>query len=115
MIKVRITPLLRTFGFKEGDSHGIYVSKNGQYYARIYKLSAHVRALEIVKTVYINGEKHHKELVVKDLPLDADDSRYDFYMDVLMDLGREFGRPRVVENAEYYFNWSPEKKVNDRE
>lgn len=114
MARIRITPLLKTLGFRKGglfDGH--YVTQDNKAEARIYKVDESTRAIDMWRNIYDEkGGFHHRETIYKRFLLDSDAE--DSFDDFLINMSVLFERYRIIENKEYYLGKTPERLVQDR-
>lgn len=107
--KLRATPLLKAMGFRYNKATGLYM-RLLTHGARVYKKSNTERFIEIWKDSYDGyGDFSGRKQIIRDFPLDAEVSRYDYYQEAFNYLSTLFSSPFLKVDFDYYLGLSPEK------
>jgi len=113
LIKVRITPLLKTLGFKhvEGSSYIFKQEDKILFESRIYKQGSEERYIEIIQNHYDEfGYFHHRSSLCKNLCLDIQEEHIGSIIIWIAVLAKKIGNfEYVMKNMNYWLGLETEK------
>lgn len=108
--KLRTTPILKAMGFRYNMATGLYM-RLLLHGARVYKKSDTERFIEIWEDSYDGyGNFSGRRQIIKDFPLDAEISKFDFYQEMFKYLSMKFSSPFLIIDFDYYLGLTSEKK-----